>query len=722
MTYGMDRKELKIETATEMKLEFTMQEAVCLHALEECPSKEDYSKLCLLLTLPHLPNHAEFKDWNPSTAQVHCFEACDMAGFIPADRKLSEPGFKASNNHLFQLVMKGLLYECCVEFCQSKETGAEIAESEVLLGIDLLHGNGCNNWDLSLLLWLQNLPATVFSCAFEQKMLNIHVDKLVKPAKAAYVSLMLFVSKFSPYPSSPMRWPQSADAYMTRSLNPALHALLCGLTNHDKRVTDLGTKTSPMLRSFAIFHYPVVQNLSKSHAFENTECHSIFESPERDTPVEPQHPISSVTLCQSSVPENEPVNGPQGQGAKQEKNELRDSTEQVQQYYRQRLRYHHHFRTEEQRRQLYQQMLLEAVVNQEDGADQQQNLTGQFLNRSIQKLGELSIGMDSLGNYVQTLSQQCNRSKGNASINPASNFTSPPSDASQRITTDSQNVNTSTPREHGSANQIPFPEESPVQRNQIPKKFLNKSVPAHDDKSKKQFISINTLDDKQAVRTVAFRPSGSLYAVGSNSKILRVCAYPEVIDPKSLPRGAVASVAVDPSGRFLATGQEDSSCMLYDIRGGRMVQSCDPHSSDVRSVRFSPGGHYLHTRPYDNENKGDRFASGVLPAFNGCVLRPASRLDDVNYPLDGLPLRLAADAGRVALQLGSRRHHLGRPGGTSGGAEAAARAGPPGSAEPSPAQPSRAQRAASAWRRLRAGAEPPRPLLRSPDRATAASR
>uniref|UniRef100_A0A8B9ZE52 WD repeat domain 47 n=1 Tax=Buteo japonicus TaxID=224669 RepID=A0A8B9ZE52_9AVES len=758
-------------------LEFTMREAVqCLHALEEyCPSKEDYSKLCLLLTLPRLTNHAEFKDWNPSTARVHCFEeACVMvAEFIPADRKLSEAGFKASNNRLFQLVMKGLLYECCVEFCQSKATGEEITESEVLLGIDLLCGNGCDDLDLSLLSWLQNLPATVFSCAFEQKMLNIHVDKLLKPTKAAYADLLTpLISKLSPYPSSPMRRPQSADAYMTRSLNPALDGLSCGLTNHDKRVTDLGTKTSPMSHSFANFHYPGVQNLSRSLMLENTECHSIFEeSPERDTPVEPQHPISSETLCQSSVPENESLNGAQSQGsAKQEKNELRDSTEQFQEYYRQRLRYQQHLEQKEQQRQLYQQMLLEGGVNQEDGADQQQNLTEQFLNRSIQKLGELNIGMDSLGNDVQTLSQQCNGSKGNASTNPASNFTSPPSDASQRITTDSQNVNTSTPRKLGSANQIPFPEESPVQGNQIVSEHavtqpqledssgnLSRTRGDEDDKSKKQFICINTLEDTQAVRAVAFHPSGSLYAVGSNSKTLRVCAYPEVIDPsaynapkqpvvrfkrnkhhkgsiycvawspcgqllatgsndkyvKVLPfnaetcnatgpdlefsmhdgtirdlafmegpesggailisagagdcniyttdcqRGqglhalsghtghilalytwsgwmiasgsqdktvrfwdlrvpscvrvvgttfhgtgsAVASVAVDPSGRLLATGQEDSSCMLYDIRGGRMVQSYHPHSSDVRSVRFSPGAHYLLTGSYDMKIK-----------------------------------------------------------------------------------------------------------------------
>ncbi|KAM9693110.1 WD repeat-containing protein 47 isoform 4-T4 [Dama dama] len=701
-------------------LEFTMQEAVqCLHALEEyCPSKDDYSKLCLLLTLPRLTNHAEFKDWNPSTARVHCFEeACIMvAEFIPADRKLSEAGFKASNNRLFQLVMKGLLYECCVEFCQSKATGEEITESEVLLGIDLLCGNGCDDLDLSLLSWLQNLPSSVFSCAFEQKMLNIHVDKLLKPTKAAYADLLTpLISKLSPYPSSPMRRPQSADAYMTRSLNPALDGLTCGLTSHDKRISDLGNKTSPMSHSFANFHYPGVQNLSRSLMLENTECHSIYEeSPERDTPVEAQRPISSEVLGQSSVSEKEPANGAQNPGpAKQEKNELRDSTEQFQEYYRQRLRYQQHLEQKEQQRQIYQQMLLEGGVNQEDGPDQQQNLTEQFLNRSIQKLGELNIGMDSLGNEVPVLNQQCNGNKGNGSNNSSvTSFSTPPHDSSQRLTHDASNIHASTPRIPGSANHIPFLEESPC-GNQSSSELsvikpplgdssgnLSRSREEEDDKSKKQFVCINTLEDTQAVRAVAFHPGGGLYAVGSNSKTLRVCAYPDVIDPSAhdIPKqpvvrfkrnkhhkgsiycvawspcgqllatgsndkyvkvlpfnaetcnatghilalytwsgwmiasgsqdktvrfwdlrvpscvrvvgttfhgtgSAVASVAVDPSGRLLATGQEDSSCMLYDIRGGRMVQSYHPHSSDVRSVRFSPGAHYLLTGSYDMKIK-----------------------------------------------------------------------------------------------------------------------
>lgn len=63
----------------------------------------------------------------------------------------------------------------------------------------------------------------------------------------------------------------------------------------------------------------------------------------------------------------------------------------------------------------------------------------------------------------------------------------------------------------------------------------------------------------------------------------------------------VASVAVDPSGRLLVSGHEDSSCVLFDIRGNRTIQSFKPHSADVRSVRFSPSAYYLLTGGYDNK-------------------------------------------------------------------------------------------------------------------------
>ena len=47
---------------------------------------------------------------------------------------------------------------------------------------------------------------------------------------------------------------------------------------------------------------------------------------------------------------------------------------------------------------------------------------------------------------------------------------------------------------------------------------------------KPRFVEVTSLEDAQAVRTVAFHPSGQLYAVGSNSKTLRVCRFPDLKD------------------------------------------------------------------------------------------------------------------------------------------------------------------------------------------------
>nr|XP_023660284.1 WD repeat-containing protein 47-like isoform X1 [Paramormyrops kingsleyae]XP_023660286.1 WD repeat-containing protein 47-like isoform X1 [Paramormyrops kingsleyae]XP_023660287.1 WD repeat-containing protein 47-like isoform X1 [Paramormyrops kingsleyae]XP_023660288.1 WD repeat-containing protein 47-like isoform X1 [Paramormyrops kingsleyae]XP_023660289.1 WD repeat-containing protein 47-like isoform X1 [Paramormyrops kingsleyae]XP_023660290.1 WD repeat-containing protein 47-like isoform X1 [P len=742
-------------------LELTMREAVqCLHSLEECcPSKDDYRKLCLLLTLPRLTHHAEYRDWSPSTARVRCFEeACAMtAEFIPANRKLSEAGFRASGDRLFQLLIKGVLYECCVEFCQSRATGeeiTEITESEVLLGLDVLCGNGCEDLDLSLLSWLQSLSPDVFSCAFQQKMLSIQVDKLMRPTKAAQADLLTpLISKLSPCPVSPVRRPQSADTYMSRSLNSALDGLTSGLSGKEKRVADVKNKISPLSHSFANFQYSGGANLTRN-LMENSGFQA-RDSPERlDVPVDSRAGSGSPHFPRSS-------SAPGGEALSSENNEF-------QEYCRQRMRVQQHLQQKEQQRQLYRQMLQEGGVHQEEGPKAQQNLTEKFLNRSIQKLEELNVGMDHLGGDVQSLSQQCNgrpRSTGPAHNNQPTNQT-----LEGQMLRGGPNMVSSTPQTDRAC-VMPLLTESPIliprsmQKGRIAQAgaaeesdcSLTCSRLMEEEEPKALFVAVSVLEDTQAVRAVAFHPSGELYAVGSNSKTLRVCAYPNGPDTrgsdvpkqpvvqfkrnkhhkgsiycvawshcgqllatgsndkyvKVLPfsvethnasgpdlefsmhngtvrdlafmegpesggailisagagdcniyttdchRGqglhalsghtghilslytwggwmiasgsqdktvrfwdlriptcvrvvattlhgtgsAVASVAMDPSARLLATGQEDSSCMLYDIRGGRIVQTYRPHASDLRSVRFSPGAAYLLTGSYDGKVK-----------------------------------------------------------------------------------------------------------------------
>ncbi|CDQ83786.1 unnamed protein product [Oncorhynchus mykiss] len=92
------------------------------------------------------------------------------------------------------------------------------------------------------------------------------------------------------------------------------------------------------------------------------------------------------------------------------------------------------------------------------------------------------------------------------------------------------------------------------------------------EKSKAQFVAVNSLEDTQALRAVAFHPTGVLYAVGSNSKTLRVCAYPDSLNtsgsgPVKQPvvrfrrnkhhKGSIYCVAWSHCGRLLATGSND---------------------------------------------------------------------------------------------------------------------------------------------------------------------
>ncbi len=43
-----------------------------------------------------------------------------------------------------------------------------------------------------------------------------------------------------------------------------------------------------------------------------------------------------------------------------------------------------------------------------------------------------------------------------------------------------------------------------------------------------KFMRVTNLEDVQAIRAVSFHPQGNMYVVGSNSKTLRVCQFPDL--------------------------------------------------------------------------------------------------------------------------------------------------------------------------------------------------
>lgn len=81
------------------------------------------------------------------------------------------------------------------------------------------------------------------------------------------------------------------------------------------------------------------------------------------------------------------------------------------------------------------------------------------LLRSIQKLEELNVGMENLGEEVKSLAQQCN---GNGNTPASEDNNNPPSVTPEQTRTQGGGVLSSTPQHTVGGRTVPPPDESPV--------------------------------------------------------------------------------------------------------------------------------------------------------------------------------------------------------------------------------------------------------------------
>ncbi|OQR79718.1 WD repeat-containing protein 47-like [Tropilaelaps mercedesae] len=235
------------ETGLIQQQEMNVDEMVStLNDLETvAPSKEAYNSLCLLLAYPKLCDHMDYKHWNPSNARIRCFsQLCPLVEkFLPAPSSqiLSTSGSSGAPRHskhdrLLQLVIKGLVYEACVAFCQNRATaenatpekgGAQKADSlhprTIQFGTIFSNSNGFSGADLGLFSWLQALPNESFSHPFEQKTLKIDVAQMEKPVLDAQWAEHILGTPVKPrsvFPHShvPFQRSQGGLEMMSRSL------------------------------------------------------------------------------------------------------------------------------------------------------------------------------------------------------------------------------------------------------------------------------------------------------------------------------------------------------------------------------------------------------------------------------------------------------------------------------------------------------------------------
>ncbi|XP_013146479.1 PREDICTED: WD repeat-containing protein 47 [Papilio polytes] len=717
------------------------------------PTKEEYSNLCLLLTLPSITDHAQFKKWNPSNARVQCFREVYplVEQFLPCDKKSTGTVAKcAKNDRLMQLLIKGILYESCVNYCQAKATGSKEAQSNEVNFSQLLDGSGFDESDLSLLSWLQSIPAETFSVPFEQRMLNVDVEKLDRPSLHTSWTEHMLVTPIKPrtFPhlAMPFRRPRSAADAMTRSLRP----LPDGAPRHTALMALSAIDYGPSSSCFAGFHLTGIKgsklmNTSVDRLFDNKNADSMYNGiNETLKPIEEQlKPTGDVALSTKTTESNSigasnattPEHRGQDYSASTSISTTAASTERSSLAERAPLDIEPKLMPTldgDFRRELLKEYQIQ---KQRECDDYIRSLCSSELRapKPMEQQGEASSDLT----QSIRLPQQVNQETSVECKQPYSKFE--PGELAQNL----EGLMTTT-RNGGHQN-------APVS----PSGGASVGLGADVNGSRPTFKPVTVLEDLQAVRCAEFHPNGKLYAVGSNTKTLRICTYPKIDDIKDIsaptaptvllkrtkhhkgsiyclawspagdllatgsndktvklmrfnshtcnlegqeveltmhdgtvrdvcfiedtsnktsllvsggagdckiyvtdcatgktfqalsghsghvlslynwggamfvsgsqdksvrfwdlrtggcvniiapPTGlaskgsAVASLAVDPSGRLLVCGHDDGSCALHDVRGSRALQRFSPHSGDVRSVRLSPGAYYLLTAGYD---------------------------------------------------------------------------------------------------------------------------
>ncbi|EUB62835.1 WD repeat-containing protein 47 [Echinococcus granulosus] len=522
------------------------QVLACLNELEpECPSQAEYNSLALLLTLPQLDRHPDYRDWNPSLGRLRCFKQLYPI-LTPLVQQLNgvsscEVLGQSRGDRLLHLLIKGILYEACEDFCaaMATESNAQMQLNGLICdeSLDddtsspLVEQSARYNPiysieppDLSLNSWLQSLPQSAFIQPFESCQLCLAIHRLQKPSQEAglWVDQILREPSVKPLVFPYTHLPSSASSIshsiFRSSVRPTLaRSFLQGGLGKPRTLLGMaasslvsGTGTQLMSQSIGSYHLSSGDGTARPRTATGAYRSSVM-----------QQSIDRLLATRGSVAPSSSV----------------------------------------------------SVGSVERTAD--------CMLRSIPESGCTHTGtavgseMGSSMNTSAITDPDAPASVANANCGLFHEFQKRQSEMTASVTVGQSQSKLN----HGDRALSTIPSVS-TETPTVRVRCSGSTEREKNDEPPPQYLPITVLEDTQPIRSIAFHPLGTFYAVGSNSKTLRVCRFPDisslrpnyeatnpaiVMQRHKYHRGSIYCSSWSRDGRIIATGSNDTAVHLLRV-------------------------------------------------------------------------------------------------------------------------------------------------------------
>ncbi|KJH51790.1 WD domain, G-beta repeat protein [Dictyocaulus viviparus] len=555
---------VKLEPGPLHDNDFAVEELVeCLKDLEHiCPSADDYRQLCALLTLPKLSEHTDFKNWNPSSARVECFYKIQtlVAHLLPTNGKEKDRQKEqhATHDRLISLIAKGVFYEGCVDYCQAQAIGEIKGVENGPHPTDILSNRPrLSSTDLSLISWLEMVGREQFAMPFQQKQLDLRIEQLKKPKLEAQWTETILATPVRPGGHFPHSLVPNSKLKFAEKMSQSMTVLPLNATMNNSVLSGVNNR-QPMSRSTAPGFCLGIGGASSEAMAQSLMIDNLMEVSQMTKWSTPEGQ-QNLTMTSSMAPQ---VIGPAlKQSCIDGIYDFTPVRRQLDEMTRRSLP------PPSSQRQSSLPSVPELPTPNENPMTQSR-LFKEFSNKQLisdpvpMRQRQMSTPVNSA--YPLYAANTNLYTNGQATLPVAT-----PTHVTISSSLPLVNNASSRPRSFVHASNSGFSTSVQTRPYSVP--------PNTSSGTPVQFVPVCRYEDSQAIRAVAFHPTGRYFAIGTNSRQLHISKYPDlrrfshseaVRHPEILlsrpkqHRGSVYCLSFNPTGELLATGSNDKTLRL----------------------------------------------------------------------------------------------------------------------------------------------------------------